>query len=203
MKQIEGLREIINSLLRINECAEKRLQSATAQIEILQKQVNVLNETATIEKSMADVRKEKLEALHRVLKELTVCPITQEAMRDPVVLSDGNTHERRAVQHWLVGHEQSPITGKTLLHTNVYPNIAVRKLVKELSMLEAKHLSTLLNSGDKTVERDTPEVHNMKMLNGQIKAMRHKINMLVGAINNQAALKGILDFVKLQNGSSR
>ena len=29
-----------------------------------------------------------------------VCPITQEIMRDPVILSDGHTYEKTAIEKW-------------------------------------------------------------------------------------------------------
>jgi len=46
------------------------------------------------------------------------CPLTRELFHDPVILSDGFTYERTAIQHWLdLGNRRSPMTNIEL--TNV------------------------------------------------------------------------------------
>jgi hypothetical protein len=46
------------------------------------------------------------------------CPLTKEIFHDPVVLSDGFTYERTAIQKWLdLGNRRSPMTNIEL--TNV------------------------------------------------------------------------------------
>ena len=39
------------------------------------------------------------------------CPITQEAIVEPVVAADGHTYERLAIVRWLSDHHTSPVTG--------------------------------------------------------------------------------------------
>ena len=55
------------------------------------------------------------------------CPITQEAMKDPVCAADGQTYEREAIERWLQLKGTSPFTRDNISST-VYPNIAVRDL---------------------------------------------------------------------------
>ena len=59
------------------------------------------------------------------------CPITQEAIQDPVLLAgDGHTYERDAVLRWLSENPRSPVTGLPLTEPGacaVYPNMALRR----------------------------------------------------------------------------
>ena len=59
------------------------------------------------------------------------CPITLEKLLDPVLLSDGQVYERRAVLQWLAAHSSSPCTNKALEHKSV---------LKLLSQLEQGHV---------------------------------------------------------------
>lgn len=58
-----------------------------------------------------------------------ICPITYELMRDPVVLSDGHTYEKSAIEEWLKKHGKSPLTGGTLITKTLTPNYCLRKLI--------------------------------------------------------------------------
>ena len=53
------------------------------------------------------------------------CPITHEAMIDPVADALGNTYERAAIQRWLRDHNTSPLTGAVLPHKDLVPNHAL------------------------------------------------------------------------------
>ena len=44
------------------------------------------------------------------------CPITAEIMEDPVVIADGKTYERAAIEQWLARSNLSPMTGGQLDH---------------------------------------------------------------------------------------
>ena len=66
------------------------------------------------------------------LSELVVCPITHEAMVDPVSAADGQTYERRAIEAWLEKGDVpiSPLTGEPLQDKTLRPNFLARALVK-------------------------------------------------------------------------
>ncbi|XVE80767.1 hypothetical protein DITRI_Ditri15bG0006700 [Diplodiscus trichospermus] len=58
------------------------------------------------------------------------CPISLELMRDPVVVASGQTYDRESINQWIEsGHNTCPKTGQTLAHTNLIPNLALRKLI--------------------------------------------------------------------------
>lgn len=61
-----------------------------------------------------------------------VCPITHEVLRDPVVCADGHTYERSAIARWFLSSRKSPITGQNLPHSSLFPNHALRTLMKGL-----------------------------------------------------------------------
>ncbi|VVB12803.1 unnamed protein product [Arabis nemorensis] len=58
------------------------------------------------------------------------CPITLELMRDPVVVSTGQTYDRESIDLWIQsGHNTCPKTGQILKHTNLIPNRALKNLI--------------------------------------------------------------------------
>lgn len=74
----------------------------------------------------------------------SVCPISNELMRDPVILVDGHTYEREHIETWFktqedAGHElTSPLTRLELESADVVPNHALRNvIVNALAMSRA------------------------------------------------------------------
>lgn len=59
------------------------------------------------------------------------CPISQQCMHDPVVLSDGHSYERRHIERWLEDHSTSPVSGLQLSQTDIFPNHALRNAIEE------------------------------------------------------------------------
>eukprot|EP00928_Gymnodinium_smaydae_P053459 TRINITY_DN3743_c0_g2_i3.p1 TRINITY_DN3743_c0_g2~~TRINITY_DN3743_c0_g2_i3.p1 ORF type:complete len:824 (-),score=123.27 TRINITY_DN3743_c0_g2_i3:127-2502(-) len=59
------------------------------------------------------------------------CPISQQCMHDPVVLSDGHTYERRYIERWLQEHSTSPVSGLQLDQLAVFSNHALRNAIEE------------------------------------------------------------------------
>ncbi|KAL1549070.1 U-box domain-containing protein 16 [Salvia divinorum] len=58
------------------------------------------------------------------------CPITLDLMRDPVVVSTGQTYDRSSIVLWIEsGHATCPKTGQTLAHTQLIPNLALKNLI--------------------------------------------------------------------------
>lgn len=58
------------------------------------------------------------------------CPISLDLMRDPVVVSTGQTYDRSSIALWIEsGHATCPKTGQTLAHTQLVPNLALKNLI--------------------------------------------------------------------------
>ncbi|CAI8604144.1 unnamed protein product [Vicia faba] len=75
---------------------------------------------------------EKMSIKHRspVIPDDFRCPISLELMKDPVIVSTGQTYERSCIQKWLdAGHRTCPKTQQTLLHTALTPNYVLKSLI--------------------------------------------------------------------------
>jgi hypothetical protein len=59
------------------------------------------------------------------------CPLTREIMFDPVLDTEGNTFERKALMHWLEETPTSPLSGQPLAAHTIIPNIALRGAIHE------------------------------------------------------------------------
>ncbi|KAL8260293.1 hypothetical protein R6Q59_028246 [Mikania micrantha] len=58
------------------------------------------------------------------------CPISLDLMREPVVVSTGQTYDRASIRLWIEsGHTTCPKTGQTLHDTEMIPNCALRNLI--------------------------------------------------------------------------
>ena len=86
-----------------------------------------------------------------------LCPITQEAMIDPVITVDGFTYEREAIAQWLEKNGTSPLTGEPLP-------------VKMREGAVAKMGSTVatgeLEAGDEAAERTRRELFAGELTSG-------------------------------------
>ena len=59
------------------------------------------------------------------------CPILFEIMVDPVIMADGFSYERSAIEDWLRTHNTSPKTNEVLLHKNLIPNLTLRAAIND------------------------------------------------------------------------
>lgn len=60
------------------------------------------------------------------------CPISLELMRDPVIVSTGQTYERSCIEKWLeAGHGTCPKTQQALTSTALTPNYVLRSLIAQ------------------------------------------------------------------------
>ncbi|XP_008794161.3 U-box domain-containing protein 17-like [Phoenix dactylifera] len=58
------------------------------------------------------------------------CPISLDLMRDPVIVSTGQTYDRSFITEWInEGHCTCPNSGQMLAHSRLVPNRALRNLI--------------------------------------------------------------------------
>jgi len=60
-----------------------------------------------------------------------LCPLTGEIFFEPYMTCDGQTFERKAIEHWLKNSDISPVTKGKLTSNNILPNLLIKKLVEE------------------------------------------------------------------------
>ncbi|ESQ44979.1 hypothetical protein EUTSA_v10010199mg [Eutrema salsugineum] len=92
-----------------------------------------LVDCATMERSEPGTSSgNKIISRHRspVIPEYFRCPISLELMKDPVIVSTGQTYERSSIQKWLdAGHKTCPKSQETLLHSGLTPNYVLKSLI--------------------------------------------------------------------------
>lgn len=60
------------------------------------------------------------------------CPLSKELMRDPVIISNGQTYDRPFIHRWLKsGKRTCPETQQVLLHTTLTPNHLIREMIMQ------------------------------------------------------------------------
>lgn len=60
------------------------------------------------------------------------CPISLDLMRDPVIISTGQTYDRSSISRWIEeGHCTCPKTGQMLANTRLVPNRSLRSLIMQ------------------------------------------------------------------------
>ncbi|AQK59600.1 U-box domain-containing protein 17 [Zea mays] len=60
------------------------------------------------------------------------CPISLDLMRDPVVVSTGQTYDRTSIIQWIEeGHSTCPNSGQALADNRLVPNRALRSLISQ------------------------------------------------------------------------
>ncbi|CAI0474887.1 unnamed protein product [Linum tenue] len=59
------------------------------------------------------------------------CPISLELMKDPVIVSTGQTYERTCIEKWLETHGTCPKTQQSLAGTTLTPNYVLRSLIAQ------------------------------------------------------------------------
>ena len=64
------------------------------------------------------------------------CSVDDGGDEDPDMTADGQTYERTEIEKWFaLGKRTSPLTGEELPSTNLLPNIALRKVIRESGLL--------------------------------------------------------------------
>jgi hypothetical protein len=59
-----------------------------------------------------------------------VCPITLKLMEDPVILEDGHSYDRKAIERWLRTNRRSPTTNEILNSKHMISNYSLKSLIE-------------------------------------------------------------------------
>ncbi|KAH9610563.1 hypothetical protein KSS87_006068 [Heliosperma pusillum] len=60
------------------------------------------------------------------------CPLSKQLMRDPVIISTGQTYDKPFIQNWLkAGHRICPLTQQVLSHSLLTPNYIIRQMISD------------------------------------------------------------------------
>jgi len=89
--------------------------------------------------------------IHVPIPDFALCPITQEVMRDPVILKDtGHSYEKIAIERWLSTCSTDPLTNQRIGDKTLIPNHGLRTAIAH----------ALINSNNMAeVTITAPEMH--------------------------------------------
>lgn len=65
-----------------------------------------------------------------------ICPISLQVMEDPVICSDGNSYDRKQIEHWFKDHCTSPKTNKVLKDKTLITNYALRTSIQKFQKMK-------------------------------------------------------------------
>ncbi|XP_077227801.1 U-box domain-containing protein 17-like [Tasmannia lanceolata] len=107
------------------------------------------------------------------------CPISLDLMRDPVIISTGQTYDRASIAQWIEeGHCSCPKTGQMLNHARMIPNRALRNLISQWCSAHGITFD-LPESADPSTETVSPAATK-----ATIEANRATALLLIGQLAN-------------------
>lgn len=108
------------------------------------------------------------ERLHiEPLYDAFVCPLTNQVMRDPVTLENGQTFEREAIEKWFKECRESgrrllcPLTLQELRSTELNPSMALRNTIEEWT---ARNEVAQLDMAHRSLNMGSPENETLQAL---------------------------------------
>ncbi|CAK9323649.1 unnamed protein product [Citrullus colocynthis] len=135
------------------------------------------------------------------------CPLSRELMRDPVIVSTGETYDRPFIQKWLKsGNRTCPRTQQVLSHTNLTPNHLIRQMIAQWCATRGIELQDRIRvhylDDDVITEADRDRfltlIEKMSMTISEQKAAAKELRMLTKRMPSFRALFGeSLDAISL------
>ncbi|KAI7751161.1 hypothetical protein M8C21_017137 [Ambrosia artemisiifolia] len=123
------------------------------------------------------------------------CPISLELMKDPVIVSTGQTYERSCIQKWLdAGHKTCPKTQLTLQHTLLTPNYVLKSLIS--LWCESNGIELPKSQGNSKAGRTGSECDQTS-----VTALLEKLTN--GNLNEKRAAAGELRLLAKRNADNR
>ncbi|CAN8254044.1 unnamed protein product [Cochlearia groenlandica] len=132
--RLESETRIAESNTVITKLQEKYNLSIKALRRLRNEQEELVIELSKVSKlkSMHNKQEDMSLSKDREPPQYFLCPIIKDIMEDPQVAADGFTYEGEAISGWFErGHETSPMTNKTLAHTTLVPNLALKSAIQE------------------------------------------------------------------------
>jgi len=96
-----------------------------------------------------------------------ICPITNEIMKDPVILTDGHIYEKSAIKQWLENHNTSPLTKIIVDKDILIPCFILRAQIEEYIEKLEKREESKIKSKRKPTEYNLYVKERMSILKQQ------------------------------------
>ncbi|KAL9676396.1 hypothetical protein QQ045_004610 [Rhodiola kirilowii] len=198
--QLRTINELKKESVALHEIAISSDEEAVKSLEKISSILKMLTDRVLDESSEEDFHEsEKASVRHKspVIPDDFRCPISLELMKDPVIVSTGQTYERSCIQKWLeAGHKTCPKTQQSLLHTALTPNYVLKSLIA----LWCESNGVELPKKDKT-SRTRKERSVFDCDRAAISALLHKLAN--GNPEQQRAAAGELRLLAKRNADNR
>ncbi|XP_050368527.1 U-box domain-containing protein 13 [Argentina anserina] len=124
------------------------------------------------------------------------CPISLELMKDPVIVSTGQTYERSCIEKWLEqGHGTCPKTQQTLSNTSLTPNYVLRSLIAQWCEANGIEVPKRASRPNKTTSTCSPAERT------KIENLLHKLTSANPEVQRSAA--GEIRLLAKRNADNR
>jgi len=91
---------------------------------------NIINSQDSIATENIPTEQDLSNKSNLVIKKALKCPLTQQIMNEPVIISDGYSYEKKIIEEWLRRNCVSPITGSQIKQDLIIPNLTLEKIIK-------------------------------------------------------------------------
>ncbi|XP_073291732.1 U-box domain-containing protein 13-like [Primulina huaijiensis] len=126
------------------------------------------------------------------------CPISLELMRDPVIVSTGQTYERLYIEQWLrKGHVTCPKTQQNLTSNSVTPNYVLRSLIAQ--WCEANGIEPPKQPSSHRATKTTSACSPDELI--KIEALLHKLTS--ASLEDQRSAAGEIRLLAKRNADNR
>ncbi|KAI3682577.1 hypothetical protein L1987_82647 [Smallanthus sonchifolius] len=93
------------------------------------------------------------------------CPLSNQIMRDPVIISTGKTYDRPSIQNWLnAGNKTCPKTQQVLAHTTLTPNHLIRDMINQWCKNHGVRFPSPIHNPDENVLTEADHGHFRSLL---------------------------------------
>ncbi|XP_073008699.1 U-box domain-containing protein 12 [Typha latifolia] len=197
--QLRNMNDMTRESVALHEMVISSDGAPDDYLEKMSSLLKKLRDCVLNENPITDTTQNKISSIkHRspVIPDDFRCPISLELMKDPVIVSTGQTYERSCIQKWLdSGHKTCPKTQQNLSHTALTPNFVLKSLIAQ--WCEANGIELPKNK----VSRDKRSMKNSD-------CDRAGINMLMLKLKNgnqdeQRASAGELRLLAKRNVNNR
>ncbi|XP_009415649.2 U-box domain-containing protein 12 [Musa acuminata AAA Group] len=181
--QLKNKNDIMKESVALHEMVISSVGEPDVSVEEMSSLLKKLKDCSLLEDpTSASIERKTSFAKHRspVIPDDFRCPLSLELMKDPVIVSTGQTYERSYIQKWLdSGHKTCPKTQQYLSHTAVTPNFVLKSLIAqwcdangiELPKTQGGHPDRKpANNSD--ISRDGINILLQKLANGNQEAQR-------------------------------
>ncbi|KAK1313834.1 U-box domain-containing protein 12 [Acorus calamus] len=199
--QLKSPTDVKKESLALHEMVISNNGDPKDSIEEMSALLKKLNDWILVEKPDVDASEGKISLLKSrslIIPDDFRCPISLELMKDPVIVSNGQTYERSCIQKWLdAGHKTCPKTQQNLKSSTLTPNFVLKSLIAQ--WCESNGID--LSKGQGSSSDKKSDISNSEYNRTEIGALLQRL--AYGTTEQQRAAAGELRLLAKRNADNR